>query len=114
MQGTGPTRVTNPIKFLPDKGIPCLICGQPIELPDTGRCDHCNLIVERCRTVPDALAEMLAALGIDIIRQIRRIGTALRNDKCPCGSSKKFKRCCMLKLHKPQTTPNPILQEAGA
>jgi uncharacterized protein len=22
-----------------------------------------------------------------------------RNDNCPCGSGKKFKRCCMFKLH---------------
>lgn len=34
------------------------------------------------------------------IRPIRRKGKRVgRNDPCDCGSGKKFKRCCIFKLH---------------
>ena len=34
--------------------------------------------------------------GAEVVRRIR-IG---RNDKCPCGSGKKFKKCCIFKAKK--------------
>jgi len=33
--------------------------------------------------------------GQPLVRRYRRIG---RNDLCPCGSGKKFKKCCIERL----------------
>ena len=35
-----------------------------------------------------------------IVKMIRNEPRTSRNDKCPCGSGKKFKKCC---LYKPAT-----------
>lgn len=36
-------------------------------------------------------------------------GAVGRNDICPCGSGKKYKKCCMIKMEKQRKprTPNP-------
>lgn len=38
-----------------------------------------------------ALAQIRASDDIDTIRRARKVG---RNEPCPCGSGKKYKRCC--------------------
>ncbi len=30
---------------------------------------------------------------------VRRVPNIMRNTKCPCGSGKKFKRCCIAKVN---------------
>jgi uncharacterized protein len=51
--------------------------------------------------IPEALAEYAhigrAVLGaaLETVRQApRRVARVGRNDPCPCGSGKKFKKCC--------------------
>ena len=53
------------------------------------------------RLVPDALAEyahfgrsVLGSVGDTTTPAPKRVPQAGRNDPCPCGSGKKFKRCC--------------------
>ena len=53
------------------------------------------------RLVPDALAEYahfgrpaLGGVGETAAPAPKRVPKAGRNDPCPCGSGKKFKRCC--------------------
>lgn len=36
-----------------------------------------------------------ASLYLNVNEPIKRVHTAGRNDPCPCGSGKKFKRCCI-------------------
>ncbi len=40
---------------------------------------------------PRCLKEMARAKGVVIADEADRIG---RNEPCPCGSGKKFKKCC--------------------
>lgn len=42
----------------------------------------------------------------EVLVQRRKVG---RNQKCPCGSQKKFKRCCMAKIG---STRVPVAAEA--
>ena len=37
--------------------------------------------------------------GVTVRREGRKVG---RNDPCPCGSGKKYKKCCMLKETQPR------------
>jgi uncharacterized protein len=50
------------------------------------------------RTMCDLLRqEQPPALIMQILRereQRRRLGPVSRNDPCPCGSGKKYKKCC--------------------
>ena len=53
------------------------------------------------RLVPDALAEyahfgrsVVGGVGETAAPAPKRVSKASRNDPCPCGSGKKFKRCC--------------------
>jgi uncharacterized protein len=72
--------------------------------PGTGSLE--GLAESVLRVLPDALAEY-AHLGRSILggapetsaqtpRQSAKVG---RNDPCPCGSGKKFKKCCGEKRH---------------
>jgi uncharacterized protein YecA (UPF0149 family) len=59
-------------------------------LPDLGRLTHA-----RKDTLILALwaqAQELLAANADLTRRI--IEKVSRNDPCPCGSGKKFKKCC--------------------
>jgi uncharacterized protein len=64
---------------------------------------HRETFLEECRqAIPSALARH-AALGLRLFREalaqgrasIRRAPKVGRNDPCPCGSGKKFKKCCL-------------------
>ena len=44
--------------------------------------------------VPPPVARLPAVPQAPILRVERRVG---RNDPCPCGSGKKFKKCCVPK-----------------
>lgn len=35
-----------------------------------------------------------------------------RNDNCPCGSGKKFKRCCMMKIARCETSLDELEAQA--
>ena len=37
-----------------------------------------------------------------LVRRGKKVG---RNDKCPCGSGKKYKYCCLLKLKERELPP---------
>lgn len=37
-----------------------------------------------------------------------------RNDQCPCGSGKKYKKCCMLKVETKTTDTPKFIDEKGA
>lgn len=39
--------------------------------------------------------------GVTIRRELPKVN---RNEKCPCGSGKKYKQCCLIQTHKPKTT----------
>ncbi len=45
-------------------------------------------------TPPRKREELLDRKPIPFLRTERQVG---RNDPCPCGSGKKFKKCCMSK-----------------
>jgi tetratricopeptide (TPR) repeat protein len=48
------------------------------------------------RKRPTELADLDAFPPLDVLETIRRHGPKVgRNDPCPCGSGKKFKKCCM-------------------
>jgi hypothetical protein len=34
-----------------------------------------------------------------------------RNDPCPCGSGKKYKHCCLLKMKKDPAKPSPTITD---
>ena len=53
------------------------------------------------RAFPEALAEyahlgrsVLGGAGETVAQASRRVTRVGRNDPCPCGSGKKFKKCC--------------------
>ena len=49
--------------------------------------------------IASGLAQMAQSNGLFVNRpeQIKRETPKVgRNEKCPCGSNKKFKKCCML------------------
>lgn len=49
-------------------------------------------------TVKQAMNNRLRALqeqGHTLVRRVEKIG---RNDPCPCGSGKKFKKCCIAEV----------------
>ena len=37
---------------------------------------------------------LVADSVVDMMKSMKRIRKVGRNEKCPCGSGKKFKRCC--------------------
>lgn len=43
----------------------------------------------------DARLKELESMGHTFVRRVHKIG---RNDKCPCASGKKFKKCCLNKV----------------
>lgn len=49
-------------------------------------------------TVMDARLAQLQSQGHTLIRRVE----VSRNMRCPCGSGKKFKRCCMVRAAEPQ------------
>ena len=44
----------------------------------------------------DARLNELEAKGHTLVRRVPKIG---RNEKCPCGSGIKFKKCCLNKVN---------------
>jgi preprotein translocase subunit SecA len=49
--------------------------------------------------LPQAGGETESGKGVTIRREGKKVG---RNDPCPCGSGKKYKRCCLLKETQPR------------
>ena len=52
----------------------------------------------------------LTSLGMLHRDPSRKIG---RNDPCPCGSRKKFKKCCLNAAHESFSAGDPPLEPAG-
>ena len=72
----------------------CAVCGKIIKLGDDGFTQSGDdYWCERCarKKLPDILAERDGPL-IEVPAKRAKIG---RNDPCPCGSGKKYKRCCL-------------------
>jgi uncharacterized protein len=71
-------------------------------LQDVESADRKAFLEDLRRAIPSALARY-ATLGLELFRQalargripIRRAPEVGRNDPCPCGSGKKFKKCCL-------------------
>jgi preprotein translocase subunit SecA len=49
--------------------------------------------------LPQAGGETEGGKGVTVRREGKKVG---RNDPCPCGSGKKYKRCCLLKETQPR------------
>jgi preprotein translocase subunit SecA len=49
--------------------------------------------------LPQAGGETESGKGVTVRREGKKVG---RNDPCPCGSGKKYKRCCLLKETQPR------------
>ena len=47
-----------------------------------------------CRHTPKEIAEMSGESDAEPLTQQRRVTKIGRNDPCPCGSGKKYKKCC--------------------
>ncbi|NIH20336.1 hypothetical protein HBN02_18080 [Morganella morganii] len=56
-------------------------------MPHLGQCLH---LVGRIRLVPRISANAVRPVPVR-----REAGLTGRNDPCPCGSGKKFKKCCL-------------------
>ena len=81
-------------------------------------------ILRRCRKRRATLLRLYARVAADLRQAPAALGPkAGRNDPCPCGSGKKFKKCCLRadatpieesveRLLKRQPTPAPIPQQA--
>ena len=63
---------------------------------DVATCGTCNVDCEFYswdgKTKPDSVSKKQRPLGP--LTQKRTIAKVGRNDPCPCGSGRKFKKCC--------------------
>jgi len=74
----------------------------PLEQIDPELGEHLRLIANRCHPVVKTLvvqADGIMLVAHDGTKQIKRdrpvkAQAVGRNDPCPCGSGKKFKKCC--------------------
>lgn len=48
----------------------------------------------KVREKADRAKQNYLTKGYTFVRRVEKIG---RNDPCPCGSGKKFKKCCLIK-----------------
>jgi preprotein translocase subunit SecA len=53
-----------------------------------------TFVLSRGEAVPQGGGETESGKGVTIRREGKKVG---RNDPCPCGSGKKYKKCCLLK-----------------
>ena len=53
-----------------------------------------NFVMSRGETAPSAGGKTEEGKGVTVRREGKKVG---RNDPCPCGSGKKYKRCCLPK-----------------
>ncbi|MFQ5481380.1 MAG: YecA family protein [Nitrospinaceae bacterium] len=69
--------------------------------------EHADLLVEFTRFIPN-LFEVLKTrykeakkIGEELLDSLPDLGAhkVMRNEMCPCGSGKKYKKCCGLKVH---------------
>ncbi len=88
---------------LPDEArplVPEVIAAFLDDLQDTGRLGDGAAWAEQIRTLAGSYRERQkpggGALGVTI-RNPSGTSTTGRNDPCPCGSGKKFKKCCLAK-----------------
>jgi hypothetical protein len=71
------------------------LCGELLsQLEIEGRLGGGKLLGAYVRALKDAFAEASSGKSKPIVRPGSPIG---RNDPCPCGSGKKYKKCCMRK-----------------
>jgi hypothetical protein len=69
------------------------LCGAFLaQLESEGRLGGGNLLGAYVRALKDAFADAASGKRKPVVRPGSRIG---RNDPCPCGSGKKYKKCCM-------------------
>lgn len=73
----------------------CQLNRQPGDQPSIGKGQSAREPVH----ISEPLARIMEALAESQRRAVRRLGPGGppigRNDPCPCGSGKKFKRCCL-------------------
>jgi hypothetical protein len=72
--------------------VPDLVAAFLGDLEDVGRLSDGRGIAARVRAAAPAFRERAAGKAPDLTRRAAKIG---RNDPCPCGSGKKYKRCCL-------------------
>ncbi len=78
---------------------PELLCAFLEFLPSTGRFPRGDEWADRVRAIEDDYAAGFRDDGSVRGATVRKIGTETgRNDPCPCGSGKKYKKCCMALL----------------
>jgi len=53
-----------------------------------------TFVMSRGEMAAGAGGETEDGKGVTVRREGRKVG---RNDPCPCGSGKKYKKCCLLK-----------------
>ena len=53
-------------------------------------------ILQTERKNPGFVEVLLEGLSGDDTPHNRQVGTVGRNEPCPCGSGKKYKKCCMM------------------
>lgn len=58
------------------------------QLPDKELSFWAKMALDECRTF------VKQSLSADVLTSLTLIGKIGRNDPCPCGSGKKFKKCC--------------------
>ena len=69
------------------------LCGTFLtQLEAEGRLGGGKLLGAYVRALKDAFADATSGKPKPVVRPGSRIG---RNDPCPCGSGKKYKKCCM-------------------
>ena len=69
---------------------------EPLELTNPGLAEHFRQIANRVHPVVHALQIKMGSTVVYLKNGTKRtFEFAGRNDPCPCGSSKKFKKCCM-------------------
>ena len=72
--------------------VPALCAALLAYLEEEGRLGGGKLLAAFTRALSDAYLEQASGKPKPIVRAGARLG---RNDPCPCGSGKKYKKCCM-------------------
>jgi hypothetical protein len=70
--------------------VPELVAAMLADLEDVGRLAGGRATASTVRAAAPAFRERASGRGPDLTRRAEKIG---RNDPCPCGSGKKYKRC---------------------
>jgi uncharacterized protein YecA (UPF0149 family) len=53
---------------------------------------------EQVLSMQDVERRWMKEMHLPLTKRQQRTGRVGRNEPCPCGSGKKFKKCCLVKL----------------